>query len=176
MNFFDLVLAIAIVVLTNYAFKQKKFKLLYAFVREIFIFATATKYAFFVSSKLILWHILSHESTLGVQLLIGFGVSVFSIIFVVRLVEYIFFMLNKGKYSKLTYVGNALVVTLSVVIIVSVSAFVLMQITFVKKYSQNYVNKSKSYSHIDKYYSNLLSTKFVKTTIIARSPSLEIIK
>jgi hypothetical protein len=156
----------------GYALKSQKFKLLYTFLREIFIFALATKYAYTFAYKLISWHILSPDTTLGVKLLIGFGVAVFLIIYTVRLAEYLFLIINRGKIYELTYIGNIMIVSLSVVIAVTVSIFLLMQLTIIKKYSQSYVNKSKSYPYINKIYSDLLSTKFVKTNIIDRSPTL----
>jgi hypothetical protein len=172
MNFFDIILIIIIIALMGYALKSQKFKLLYTFLREIFIFALAAKYAFAVALKLISWQILSPATTLGVQLLIGFGIAVFLIIYFVRLVEYIFLVINRGNIYKLTYIGNIIIVILSAIIAVTASAFLLMQLTFVKKHSQTYVNKSKTYPYIRKTYTDLLSTKFVKTNIINRSPTL----
>ena len=78
---------------------------------------------------------------------------------------------HSGKFSYLTYISNFIIVSLSVIIVVSTSIFLLMQVTFVKKYSLTYINKSKTYPYIRKTYTNLFSTKFVKTNIIARSPS-----
>jgi hypothetical protein len=172
MNLFDPILIITILVLIFYALKYKKIKLLYTFLRGLFIFAFATKYTVSLSVVLTSWHILDSESTIGSQFLIGFGVGVFLIIFIIRLAEYIFSIINKGKYSYLTYIGNFIIVSLSVIIVVTTSVFLLMQVTFIKKYSQTYINNSKTYPCIRKTYTNLFSTKFVKTNIIARSPSL----
>jgi hypothetical protein len=171
MNLFDPLLIITILVLIFYALKYKKIKLLYTFLRGIFIFAFATKYAFSFSVILTSWHILDVETTIGSQFLIGFGVGVFLIIYVIRLAEYIFSIINSGKFSYLTYISNFIIVSLSVIIVVTTSVFLLMQVTFIKKYSQTYINKSKTYPYIRKTYTNLFSTKFVKTNIIARSPS-----
>jgi hypothetical protein len=176
MNLFDPVLVIIILILTIYAFRYKKIKLFYSFLREIFIFATATKYIHPVSLKLSSLQILNPETALGVKLLIAFGVAILVMIIIVRLAEFIFFIINQGKIYRLSYLSNLFIVNLSVIVIVTASIFLLMQLTFVKNNYGEYINKSKIYPEIKLFYSSLLSTKFVKTNIIDRSPSLEIEK
>jgi len=155
----DLVLIILISFGTYYNYSKKTYIKVFEYFKIFALISISTKFAISTGTYLSKWHIILAD-TYTILILIGFSLNILIIYFSWDFI-YKFsskFINNeqiKGFFAKI-------ITVIEVVIIVTFTLFILMQLNVNKKYIYPTVKKSYSYHHIKKFYIKFLNDDMLK--------------
>ena len=155
----DLVLFILISFGTYYNYSRKTYIKVFEYFKVFALISISTKFAVYTASYLSKWHIILAD-TYTILILIAFSLNVV-IVYYSWSVLYRF----SAKFvnnEKIKMLFAKLITVIEVVIIVTFTLFMLMQLNINKKYIYTTVKKSYSYPYIKHFYIKFLNDDMLK--------------
>ena len=155
----DLLLIILISFGAYYNYKKKTYLKVFEYFKVFALISISTKFAISTGLHLSRWHIILAD-TYTILILIGFSINIMIIYFSWSfLYEMSSKFLNNEQIKKLF---AKIVTVIEVVIIVTFSLFMLMQLNINKKYIYPTIQKSYSYPYIKSFYIKFLNDNMLK--------------
>ena len=154
----DFVLIGFIIFATDYSYKKKVYLKLFEYFKLFVIITVSAKNAHFTAVWLQKLHITSAD-TYTTLILMGFGLNFICVFF---LVKYALIYSDKSIKNNIFKNTIARIVTfLEVIIVVTFSLYIFMQLSLSKIYLNKTLKKSYSYPYIQKFYIKFLNDDFV---------------
>ncbi|MEA3354580.1 MAG: hypothetical protein U9Q33_12270 [Campylobacterota bacterium] len=157
-NIIDLLLVLLILWSSYYSFKNKTYQKTFHYLKIFLLITISAKLASYTGVYLQKLHI-TKADTYTTLILIGFGINISSFYFSYKyLYKFAGLLLNNNKLRNI----SAMVISfLEVLILITFSVYLIMQLYFSKKYLYTHISKSYSYPKIERFYKNFLNDEFV---------------
>jgi hypothetical protein len=161
-NIFDLSLVVIIVLLSILSYKKATYKKTFEYTKIFIIFSLGVKFVDFMAKWLVKLHIIKAD-THTILILISF---IFNIIILYFLYTYIL-KISKSfiNQNKIKDIFAKTISFLEMIILVSISIFMIMQLYVSKVYLSKVMNKTYTYPKIQRFYKNFLNTKLANSIL-----------
>ncbi|MCV6607848.1 MAG: CvpA family protein [Campylobacterales bacterium] len=164
MFLFDIVLIAGIISGFYYGYKHGIHERLYELFRFFMIISFAEMYSVKFGVFLTKLHILWADS-FSILKLIGFILLLAVFWFVFRLFEYLFKIVFKTSRQIASQFGGAIITAFSTAIVITLSAFFLTQVKFLKEHLKPVLMDSYSYGKINRFYRKSIDNSFVENVV-----------
>jgi len=155
----DIILIVIISFATYHNYKKKTYIKVFEYFKVFALLSISARFAMTTGVFLSKWHIIKAD-TYTILILIGFSLNVLIIYF-----SWSFIYSFSAKFinnAKLKMVFAKIITVVEVVIIVTFTLFMFMQLDISKKYIYPSVKKSYSYKHIKSFYIKFLNDDMLK--------------
>ncbi|MEA3289849.1 MAG: hypothetical protein U9Q04_06655 [Campylobacterota bacterium] len=157
-NTIDIFLLLCIIAATYYSFNNKTYEKTFHYLKIFLLISISAKFASYTGINLQKYHI-TKVDTYTTLILIGFGINILILYFSYSYIyKFSSMIINNNKIRS---IFAFLISFLEVLIVISFSIYLIMQLYITKKYIHTHMSKTYSYPKIERFYKNFLNDEFV---------------